>query len=243
MDIKKLFINFIIVLFVGVVAFSIVTVIKRGNEPKDDYVIPDNTQSVIFDDVSDDTESEAVTEATESTEISETEEEPDVEETRTLYVQGSVNVRSGPGVTHPLVGNLAINAEVTAIGAEVDGWQKIIYRETEAYVSAEYLGETPVEVTPEPEENVEQTPPAQPEVTPTPETTPAPEATPTPEPETTPIPEPTPEPETTPTPEPTPEQTPESEPTPEEPAPSEPPTGEAEQPVVYNKLQGCGLFI
>lgn len=223
-NIKKLFINLLVVLFVLVVIISVVTVIKQRNQPKDDYVIQDNTQLETLEQVSEDSE---VEELIESTQMTETEEVLEAESTRTMYVQGSVNVRSGAGVTYPLVGNLAVNAEVTAIGEAEGGWQKILYRDAEAFVSEEYLGETPVEVTSEPAENAEQTPPPQAETPPTSEAVPTPETTPTPEvtppPENTPpeappeqVPESVPEPEVTPTPEPTPEEIP----TPEEPAPS-----------------------
>lgn len=197
MDIKKLFINLIVILFFGVVVLSIVTVMKRSTEPEDEYIPPDNIQSVIDEDVVEPTESTEVVEATETTESCEVTESEEVIETRPLYVKGRVNVRKGPGVNHELIASLTQNTEVTAIGEAVDGWQKILYRDEEAYVSSAYLMESPIETTPE------VTPEPQPEATPEPVPEPTPEVTPEPQPEATP--EPTPEA----TPEPQPEVTPE----------------------------------
>lgn len=67
MDIKKLFINCIIVLFVGVVVLSVVTVVKRGNAPEDVYVPSDQNQSVVGGDTSVDIPSTEVVDATETT--------------------------------------------------------------------------------------------------------------------------------------------------------------------------------
>lgn len=178
MNIKRLFINLIVVLFLGVIVLSVVTVIKRSNEPDDDDLVR-NTQSVISDNVLEATETLDVTETTENSESSE-QEESQTEETRMMYVQGSVNVRSGPGREYSLVGNLALNAEVIAVGIVENGWQKIIYRDTEAYISAEYLAETTVE------NETGQTQPVEPTPEATHESTPQPEATPESTPETTP---------------------------------------------------------
>lgn len=218
MNIKKLFIHFIIVLFIGVIVLSVVTVIKRNNEPKDEFVITNNPQPVVSEGVLQETESvEFETESAESAaeenipEDDGTQEEASVIETRTLYANSSVNVRSGPGITNSRVGSLAVNDEVIAIGEAENGWQKIQFRDTEAYVSIDYLSENPIETTP-----------AQPEVTPQPEATPQSEVTPQPEvtsePEATPQPETAPEQEATPQIEetPQPEVTPEPEATPEQ---------------------------
>ena len=195
MDIKKLFINLIVILFFGVVVLSIVTVMKRSTEPEDEYIPPDNIQSVIDEDEVEHTESTEVVEATETTESSEVTESEEVIETRPLYVKGRVNVRKGPGVNHELIASLTQNTEVTAIGEAVDGWQKILYRDEEAYVSSAYLMESPIEPAPEP--TPEPTPEPQPETTPEPAPEPTPEVTPEPQPEVTPesTPEATPEPQ------------------------------------------------
>ena len=131
------------------------------------------------------------------TEGTEPDEEQDAEATRTMYLQDTVNVRSGPGTEFPREGRLARNTEVTVIGEPENGWQKIIYGETEAYVSAEYLADTAVDVV------SEQTQPAQPEVTP--------EPIPAPQPESTPQPDMAPQPNLTPEPDFTPENPPEQE--------------------------------
>ena len=169
MNMKKLFMNLIIVLFAGVVALSVVTVVKRKNEPEEVYVAPNHTQSVVVGnellntedveselevlestEMAESTEGIGTTETTESSESSESEAEQEqtTVEMRSLYAAGSVNIRSGPGISYNRIGSLGLNAEVTAVGLPENGWQKIQYRDKEGYVSMEYLSETPVEIAP-----------------------------------------------------------------------------------------------
>lgn len=57
----------------------------------------------------------------------------------TAYVAtGSVNVRSGPGTTHTILGVLATGDAVTG-DAPTDGWVKVTYKNATGYVSAKYL--------------------------------------------------------------------------------------------------------
>lgn len=51
---------------------------------------------------------------------------------------GSVNVRSGPGTSHPILGVLAVGDAVSGAAAS-DGWVKITYANATGYVSAGYL--------------------------------------------------------------------------------------------------------
>ena len=81
----------------------------------------------------------------ENTEI-ETETEEIVEVETILYAQEGVNVRSLPSTDGEKLGTLSINEEVVALGDAVDGWQKIRYNDSIAYVSAEYLGTEQVEI-------------------------------------------------------------------------------------------------
>lgn len=146
MNIKKIFINLIAILFLGVIVLSIVTMIKRSNEPEEAFVIPDNKPPVVAEAVTEETEQ--VENATEITmEDSEAEETVEIEEgeTRTLYTTSSVFVRSGPSVDDSRIASLAVNDEVLAVGPAQDGWQKIQYGDIEAYVSIEYLAEHPLE--------------------------------------------------------------------------------------------------
>ncbi|MBR2044844.1 MAG: N-acetylmuramoyl-L-alanine amidase [Agathobacter sp.] len=84
----------------------------------------------------------------------ETETEEIVEVETTLYAQEAVNVRSMPSTDSEKLGTLGMNAEVIALGEAVDGWQKIRYNDSIAYISAEYLGTEKVAVqTPEPGTN------------------------------------------------------------------------------------------
>lgn len=69
-----------------------------------------------------------------------------INETETvMYAQTSVNVRKGPGTSYDILGKLSINDEVTAVGEPSDGWQKVLYNGTTAYVSANYLKTAKVE--------------------------------------------------------------------------------------------------
>ena len=57
----------------------------------------------------------------------------------TSYVAtGSVNVRSGPGTSHPVLGVLAAGDAVSG-GSASDGWVQVTYRDATGYVSATYL--------------------------------------------------------------------------------------------------------
>lgn len=154
MDIKKIFINCMIVLCIGVMILSAVTVVKRQNEPKDEEIFSQDiieNEEIIFN---------------ESTETEETtEEEVESLEIKTMYTKSRVNVRTGPGTNYTKVIQLQAGAEITAVG-EIDenGWQMIDYEGQEAYILGQYLSDEMPAIAPE---------------TPTPESTPAtPEATP-----------------------------------------------------------------
>ncbi|MGN1156594.1 MAG: N-acetylmuramoyl-L-alanine amidase, partial [Agathobacter sp.] len=56
-----------------------------------------------------------------------------------MYATTKVNVRSLPNTSGKVIGVLQVNDSITALGEAVDGWQKVIYNEKEAYVSAKYL--------------------------------------------------------------------------------------------------------
>lgn len=141
MGFKKVYIQIMCILLVLVIAFSVYTVMNREETPS----VPVSTENrneigMGTEELPLDTE----TEDTESTEVgtSETEQTPPEVVTRVLYANEAVRVRSGPGTTYEALGRLQRGDEVTAIGEVVDGWQKILYNEQEAYVMAEYLSET-----------------------------------------------------------------------------------------------------
>lgn len=69
-----------------------------------------------------------------------------IEVETTMYAQKSVNIRSMPSTDSEKLATLSINDEVLAVGEVIDGWQKIRYAETDAYVSAEYLGIEKIEI-------------------------------------------------------------------------------------------------
>lgn len=101
---------------------------------------------------SDNLNTEFVTNDTEKETEIETEEVVEVE--TTLYAIEGVNVRSMPSTDGEKLGTLSVNDEVIALGEAVDGWQKIRYKDSIAYVSAEYLGTEKVEIqTPAPGTN------------------------------------------------------------------------------------------
>ena len=76
----------------------------------------------------------------------EVEAEEIVEVETVMYAQDTVNVRSLPSTDGEKLGTLSVNEEVVALGDAVDGWQKIRYNDSIAYVSAEYLGLEEVEI-------------------------------------------------------------------------------------------------
>ena len=106
-------------------------------------------------------ETESVTEEMEESAESETEvteETPaytvtDME--KTMYVQRSVNVRSGPGTGYDKIGALNTNDEVKITGQTDNGWYRIEYKGNVGFVSNNYLGDAKVVVnnTPTPTPN------------------------------------------------------------------------------------------
>lgn len=77
----------------------------------------------------------------------------------TVYATSGVNIRKGPSTDYEKVGSLNKNDAVTRIGIGSNGWSKIKYNGTVAYVSGNYLTTTkPVVETPK----VDETKPAQP---------------------------------------------------------------------------------
>lgn len=106
-------------------------------------------------------ETESITEEVEESAESETEvteEAPaytvtDME--KTMYVQRSVNVRSGPGTGYDKIGALNTNDEVKITGQADNGWYRIEYKGNVGFVSNNYLGDAKVVVnnTPTPTPN------------------------------------------------------------------------------------------
>lgn len=50
-----------------------------------------------------------------------------------------VNIRSGPGTKYTIIGGLAAGQRITAVGKPHNGWMKVRFNGSTAYVSAEYL--------------------------------------------------------------------------------------------------------
>lgn len=75
----------------------------------------------------------------------ESESEMEAEVETTLYAKTNVNVRSLPSASSEKLGTLSTNEEVIALGEAVDGWQKVRYKNSIAYVSAQYLVKVKVE--------------------------------------------------------------------------------------------------
>ncbi|WP_230208448.1 SH3 domain-containing protein [Microlunatus sp. Gsoil 973] len=50
-----------------------------------------------------------------------------------------VNIRSGPGTSYRIVGGLATGQRITAVGKPHNGWVKVQFNGSTAYVSAQYL--------------------------------------------------------------------------------------------------------
>lgn len=66
---------------------------------------------------------------------------------KTMYVQKSVNVRSGPGTGYDKLGALNTNDEVKVTGQADSGWYRIEYKGSVGFVSNNYLGDSKVTVT------------------------------------------------------------------------------------------------
>lgn len=71
----------------------------------------------------------------------ETTEEPAVytDVNEIVYATGSVNVRTGPGTKYDKITMLNRGESVTRIGIGSNNWDKVIYNNTEAYISHNYL--------------------------------------------------------------------------------------------------------
>ncbi len=113
----------------------------KPNNSTQPPIIDDNT-----DDNQDETEDDKQNESQDETENGDEddvngEEDDDTEdEVVIMYVTGNgVNVRKGPGTSYDVIAQLNKNDEVIIDGEAVDGWQKIIYNGSEAYISAKYL--------------------------------------------------------------------------------------------------------
>ena len=107
-----------------------------------------DTEEIKDSESSKDTEEIKDSETSKDTEnISDSESTEELDEAEiTLYAQSNVNVRSKPSTEGEKLGTLSKNEKVTGLGKAVNGWQKILYKGEVAYVSAQYLAETKVEV-------------------------------------------------------------------------------------------------
>lgn len=75
-------------------------------------------------------------------------------EDKTMYSKTSLNVRKGPGTNFDKVGTLSLNEAVKCVGQCENGWYKIEFNGSDAYVSGKYLSDTKIEV---PEVNTDTT--------------------------------------------------------------------------------------
>lgn len=75
----------------------------------------------------------------------------------TMYAQQTVNVRDLPSTDGNKVGSLLTNDEVKVTGQADNGWYRIEYNDSVAYVSDSYLGENKVEATLPVQENTQTT--------------------------------------------------------------------------------------
>ena len=111
------------------------------NEKNSEMQSEKNTQDVLESEKTSESEMESESNVEEETE---SEIESDVE--TKLYAKTNVNVRSKPSTSGEKLGTLTKNEEVIALGDAVDGWQKIRYKESYGYVSAQYLSKVKEEV-------------------------------------------------------------------------------------------------
>ena len=75
----------------------------------------------------------------------------------TMYAQQTVNVRDLPSIDGNKVGSLSANDEVKVTGQTDNGWYRIEYNDSVAYVSDSYLGENKVEAALPVQENAQTT--------------------------------------------------------------------------------------
>ena len=62
----------------------------------------------------------------------------------TMYASTSVSLRTGPSTDYEKVGSLSTNEAVTVTGVADTGWYRLNYKDTEVYVSNNYVQDTKV---------------------------------------------------------------------------------------------------
>lgn len=68
-----------------------------------------------------------------------------LDEPKIMYSTSSVNIRKGPSTDFERIGGLRLGQEVNVTGQADTGWYEVLYHETKAYVSDQYLqDENPV---------------------------------------------------------------------------------------------------
>ncbi|MCM1145355.1 MAG: SH3 domain-containing protein [Blautia sp.] len=89
-----------------------------------------------------------------------------LDEPKIMYSTSSVNIRKGPSTDFERIGGLRLGQEVSVIGQADTGWYEVLYNETKAYVSDQYLQdekpvvETAQETAAQPEASPQDTPAA-----------------------------------------------------------------------------------
>ncbi|MCD7846444.1 MAG: D-alanyl-D-alanine carboxypeptidase family protein [Oscillospiraceae bacterium] len=143
-------------------AVLLLTLVACSAESNDEVVSGDVTTEAIVTEAPV-SEEEEVTTVSEETEIAEdtgsvddSEEEPEEEESTTvsfevtemeatvMYATDPLNVRLGPDALYEAIGQLLVGDAVTVTGETSNGWYRIDYDGTVAYVSGDYLREEEV---------------------------------------------------------------------------------------------------
>ncbi|MCM1087045.1 MAG: SH3 domain-containing protein [Muribaculaceae bacterium] len=62
-----------------------------------------------------------------------------LDEPKIMYSTSSVNIRKGPSTDFERIGGLRLGQEVSVTGQADTGWYEVLYNETKAYVSDQYL--------------------------------------------------------------------------------------------------------
>lgn len=140
---KKKILLFIIILLFGVFSFTFMLGTRNTNKTTNKLEQPmteTESQTELITEKATEIQTEAATQSQTETEL-QAEIETEISQTKFYYSTDVVNVRNAPSTDSDVIGSLnrSDKVEVTSIDGE---WANVIYNETAAYVSAQFLSET-----------------------------------------------------------------------------------------------------
>ncbi len=129
----------------AMVSVLMVSLVACGNESNNvNTNIESNKVNVENDSTKNDTESSTIEQTTDIETTDKEENKPDytvVDVSYTKYTNATCSIRDYPGVSGEEVGILAMNTKVNVIGECNNGWLKIEYKDTGAFIRALYLSD------------------------------------------------------------------------------------------------------